>query len=188
MRTLTYYVATTLDGFIAGPDGQFDVFAFGDALRELVVSELPETLPVHARTALGITDLPHQRFDTVVMGHGTYQPALDAGIPSPYPHLRQLVASRSLVVDDPTVTVTPDPVATVADLKQEDGLGIWLAGGGKLAGALADQIDEIVLKRNPVLLGAGIPLFDAAYAPRPFRHVDTLLLDDGVAVETYVRA
>lgn len=187
MRTLTYYVAASLDGFIAGPAGEVDAFSFEGELRDVITSELPETLPVHARAALGIGDAPNRRFDTVVMGRGTYQPAIDAGIASPYPHLEQVVVSSTLVVDDPAVTVTDDPVATVTALKEREGLGIWLAGGGRLAGALADHVDELVVKRNPVLLGAGVPLFDAPYGAPAFRRVGTRVLDGGVVIESYRR-
>jgi len=55
--------------------------------------------------------------------------------------------------------VSADAVARVRELKARPGKGIWLCGGGQLAAALFGEIDEMVLKVNPVLLGAGIPLF-----------------------------
>lgn len=188
MRTLTYYVAASLDGFIAGPDGQFDFFPFDDGLREVVVADYPETLPVHVRTVLGIADAPNRRFDSVVMGRATYQPALDAGIVSPYPHLDQHVVSTTLSADDDGPAVTADPVSTVRALKEQDGLGIWLAGGGRLAGSLADEIDELVIKRSPLLLGAGVPMFDGPFSPREFRATDSRRLEGGVTIGTYLRA
>lgn len=185
MRALTYYVAASLDGFIAGPDGEFDVFAFDGGIRETVLAEYPETLPTHARGPLGLTDTPNRRFDTVVMGRGTYEPGLEVGITSPYPHLRQYVVSTSLQVDDPGVTVVTDPVALVRALKAEDGLGVWLAGGGRLAATLREDVDALVVKRNPVVLGAGVPLFDGPYAPTRFVPTRARDLDGGVRVEEY---
>jgi dihydrofolate reductase len=44
-------------------------------------------------------------------------------------------------------------------LKKEDGKDIWLCGGGDLATKLFSEIDGIIMKVNPILLGSGIPLF-----------------------------
>ena len=61
---------------------------------------------------------------------------LDGYIAGPYSHLEQYVVSSALRVEDPDVQVVSDPVALVRELKLRDGMGIWLAGGGKLAAAL----------------------------------------------------
>jgi dihydrofolate reductase len=189
MRALTYYVGTSLDGFMAAPDGSVDVLPVGPAVLDFIVAEFPETLPSHVRGPLEVT-AQGTRFDTVVMGRGTYAPALDAGITNPYAHLRQYVVSSTLPPSqEPEVCVVPDdPVALVRRLKQEPGTGVWLAGGGRLAGAVLDEIDEIVIKRYPVVLGAGIPALAAAHPrPLPFRPVGTVALDDGTVVSTYTR-
>ncbi len=96
MADLTYYIAVTLDGFIADPNGGFGVFpGEGDHFAALAGS-FPETFPGHYRERLGIADEPNRRFDTVVMGRRTDEPALAAGLTSPYPHLDQYVVSRTL--------------------------------------------------------------------------------------------
>jgi dihydrofolate reductase len=160
MRELTYYVASTVDGFIADPDGAFDAFlAEGEHLADLF-AEFPETVPGHLRDAVGVRG-ENRAFDAVLMGRGTYDVGLALGVTSPYPHLRQYVFSRSLPASpDPAVTlVAGDAVAAVRSLKREPGRGIWLCGGGDLAAQLLPEIDQLILKVNPVLLGAGIPLF-----------------------------
>ncbi len=190
MRSVTYYVAASADGYIAGPDGQFDFFGFDGDLAAWIMEEYPETLPVHVREALGIVDRDNRRFNTVVMGRRTYQPALDAGIASPYPHLRQVVFSTSLPASSTSVEVTAtDPLARVRELKDSgSGAGIWLAGGGRLAGALSTEIDELVIKRNPIVLGAGVPLVDGSFAPQLFDRTSSQTFDTGVVVEVYRRA
>ena len=64
---------------------------------------------------------------------------------------------------DPAVEVIAgDPAAALQEPKRADGKDIWLCGGGKLAGALRTEIDELVVKLHPVAVGSGVPLFDAA--------------------------
>ena len=133
MRNLVYYVAVSVDGYIAGPAGGFDAFLAEGDHASVVFGEYADALPAHAHAALGI-EPPGTRFDTVVMGWNTLTPALSVGITSPYPHLRQVVASRRSREVDAAITLTDEPLATVRTLKQQDGLDIWLCGGGELAG------------------------------------------------------
>ncbi len=186
MRTLTYYVAASLDGRIAGPDHEIDGFDVGPDLIGHITEHYPETLPGPAREALGLTEAPNRRFDTVLMGRHTYELGLRQGLTSPYGHLDQVVFSSTLDPDlDEAVTITDDdPTVVVEKLKASDGLGLWLCGGGRLAGALIDQIDELVVKRSPVVLGAGRPLVDRTYGTRTFELVDRT--SAGVVdIETY---
>nr|WNW41879.1 hypothetical protein RKE32_32255 [Streptomyces sp. Li-HN-5-13] len=119
MRKLVYYVAVSVDGFIAGPSGEFDFYPGAPDMAQHQLDEYPETIPVQARPQLGLTDTPNKHFDTVLMGLGAYRPGLDAGIPSPYPHLEQYVVSSTLPgVDDPAVhLVRADPLGLVRELK-----------------------------------------------------------------------
>ena len=123
------------------------------------------------------------------MGWNTLGPARDAGIASPYPHLRQIVASRHAREVDPSITLTDDPLRTVRSLKQDDGADIWLCGGGDLAATLLPEIDRLVLKRHPVVFGSGVHLFGSApYASRGFTPVAARSFTSGVVVEEYVAA
>ncbi|MEV4510496.1 dihydrofolate reductase family protein [Dactylosporangium sp. NPDC049525] len=189
-RNLVYLVAVTLDGFIAGPDGQVDFFGFEGDSAAAIVAGWPETLPTHLRDPLGLEGVANRRFDTVVMGRGTYEPALAAGITSPYRHMEQFVFSRTLADLDPTVRFVggdSDPAAFVRDLKQRGGLDIWLCGGGRLAAQLVGEIDELILKVNPMAIGSGVPLFAGPLRPTPFRLTDTRTFDTGVSIMTYRR-
>ncbi|WP_336244351.1 dihydrofolate reductase family protein [Microbacterium sp. JZ31] len=153
----------------------------------MLFGEFGDAIPAHVLGALGL-EAPGTKFDTVVMGWNTLLPGLEVGIGSPYPHLRQYVASRSDKQVAPDVTLTHDPVATVRELKEEDGLDIWLCGGGELAGTLIDEIDRLVLKRNPFAFGSGIPLFGhAPYEPRRFELVSVRAFESGVVIEEYAR-
>lgn len=160
MRSLVYFVAVSADGFIAESDGSFERFPVEGPHIDALVAEHPETLPGFVRDALGLRGAG--RFDTVLEGRSTHQVGLDAGVADAYPHLRHLVFSSSLAdeaVADDIELVRGDALARVRELKAEPGDDLWLCGGGTLASALLPEIDELLLKVNPVLFGTGIPLF-----------------------------
>lgn len=193
MRTLTYFVACSLDGFIGDPKGDASsMFQFLD--EEYVgylAAEYPETLNTEGRRMLGIADAPNKHFDTVVQGRGSYRLGLDAGLASPYGHLREIVASRTLKTSPhPNVEiVSGDLVARVRALKAEEGpLGIWLCGGATVAGELIDEVDELVIKSYPQVYGSGMPMFGgAAFAVTDFALRDTRTFGNGVVIRWYGR-
>lgn len=186
MRDLVYYVATSMDGFIADPAGDFSGFGTDPQTLAALFNRYPETCPVQARAALGVDGAP-QRFDTVLMGYRTYAPALDAGLPGgAYPHLAQVVAThRSLPTTGGLRAISGDVAAEVARMKQEPGADIWLCGGGELAAELIDLIDEIQLKVNPILLGSGIPVLPITGGARAYTLTATETLPGGVVLQTY---
>lgn len=189
MRALTYYVGTTIDGYIAGPHDEVDFYPVSDDHVAHMTRAFPEVLPTHARRQLGCDDAPNLRFDTVIMGRATYQPGLDQGFPDPYAHLRTFVATRQGGLPTPgTVERSADPVETVRALKAEDGdLGIWLCGGGQLAGVLAGEIDELVIKVYPVVAGSGRPVMAGRFDPAGFTQTDERSFASGCVQRTYTR-
>lgn len=190
MRSLTYLIATTLDGFIAGADGAdpSSFWPFTPDYIQHLVELYPETLPGGAREAMGVSGAGRV-FDTVVEGRRSYEVGLAAGVSDAYPHLRHLVVSTTLEqTADPAVElVAEDPVSRIRELKEEDGAGIWLVGGGTLAHSLLDEIDQLLLKVSPFTLGTGIPLWgrDAEGSPRSWRLADETILESGVRFSTY---
>ena len=141
MRRVRYRVAASLDGYIAGPDGEID----------WIVHD-----PATDWTAL------FAGFDTVLLGRRTYELTRQPGAPAWPAGWRVFVFSRTLAAaQDPSVTVvTADGTAAVADLRAESGRDIWLFGGGSLFASLlaAGVVDQIEVAVMPVLLGGGIPL------------------------------
>jgi len=194
VRTLTYLVACTLDGFIAAPDREDPTQREGFFLMEgdhgeALLRDWPEIIPTHVRPALGMADTPNKHFDTVLEGRVSYEGGVKAGVNDAYEHLRHLVFSRTLteVPGEKIELVNTDPVARVRELKQEEGAKIWLVGGATLAGALRDEIDELVLKLHPVIAGSGVPLLEGEFHPRRFTLTDVERFDSGVLHLTYVR-
>ncbi|GAA1121020.1 dihydrofolate reductase family protein [Arthrobacter flavus] len=188
MRELVYYVAVSIDGYIAAPDGSFNSFPLEGDHMQTILTEYADALPSHVLDSLG-TDAPRSRFDTVIQGWNTYAVAHSVGINRPYAHLREFVATRTRTTNDQAVSFTRDALATVQELKQEEGLSIYLCGGGDLAGHLLPEIDRLILKRNPVALGAGISLFGGGdVRPTSFRLVNVRSFSSGVVIEEYESA
>jgi dihydrofolate reductase len=190
MRALTYFVAVSVDGFIAGPDraDPTGYWPVSEDYAEHVVAKYPETLTGAARAALGVT-AAGTHFDTVISGRRTYEIGLAAGVTNAYPHLRHVVFSRTLgLIPDPAVElIDSDPVEAVRAFKLESGKDIWLVGGGDLAGALYAEIDRIVLKLSPLTLGSGVGLFGSSgpFNVRGWRLVDHVVLASGAGFLTY---
>jgi dihydrofolate reductase len=147
MRRLRYQVATSLDGYIAGPHGEFDWIA---------------TDPDIDFTAL------FAQFDTLVMGRRTFLKTLEQGGSGAWPGVEVVVFSRTLhPADYPAVAiVNGDPAEHVRSLKATPGKDIWLFGGGELFRTLleAGLVDTVEPAVVPVLLGAGIPMLPAPAA------------------------
>ena len=192
MRKLTYFIACSIDGFIGGPDGDasFMTRFVDEEYFGFLKSEYPETLPTQGRRHLGIDDLPNKRFDTVVQGRASYDLALKEGVTSPNAHLREYGASRTLTESpDPNVEIIPtDLVGRVRELKAErSGLDIYLCGGATVAGELLDEVDELVIKTYPVVIGSGMPMFASGFEVSEFTADSVRTFGNGVVVRSYQR-
>ncbi|MFD7667845.1 dihydrofolate reductase family protein [Streptomyces sp. NPDC059788] len=192
MRKLTYFVACSIDGFIGDPNGDASSMMryVNEEFLEFLKTEYPETVSAEGRAVLNFHDVENREFDTVVQGRGSYQVGLDAGLTSPYGHLREYVASRGLDESpDPNVhLIRDDLVGAVRALKaEESGLGIWLCGGSQLAGELLDEVDELVIKTYPEVYGSGMPMFGADFAVTEFTLDSVRAFGNGVLVRKYTR-
>ncbi len=141
MRELVYSVATSLDGFIAGPNGEYDwiiqdpAMDFGEIFRQ---------------------------FDAAIMGRNCYEGMLRQNHSPKELGMKTYVASTTLVpAQHPDVSiVSSDLPSTVRELKRKSGKSIWLFGGGMTFRSLLDAgvVDRVEVSLIPILLGGGVPL------------------------------
>jgi dihydrofolate reductase len=148
VRRLRYQVATSLDGYIARPNGEFDWIAQDPDIDFAAL---------------------FAQFDTAVMGRKTFLATLPQGGSGAMPGLDVVVFSKSLRPSDyPSVSVmNGDPAGHVRLMKAATGKDIWLFGGGELFRTLleAGLVDTVEPAVIPVLLGDGIPMLPSPAVP-----------------------
>lgn len=175
MREIIYYVATSIDGFIAGPEN--DISGFVQQQESTGIQRYFEDL---------------KQFDTVIMGRKTYEfgyaYGLKPGQPA-YPHMRHYIFSSTLTFDNASekVQVCPIDLKKIWSLKEEAGTPIYLCGGGEMAGWLLENelIETLKVKLNPVLLGDGIRLFGNSKKQYGLTLLEHDTYDLGLQINTY---
>jgi dihydrofolate reductase len=144
MRKVAYGGAMSLDGFIAGPNGEYDWIVMD-----------PD---IDFAALMG-------RFDTFLLGRKTFDAMRRmAEAAPPTPGIQSIVFSRTLRPEDcPDAILSDDAERVVRELRTKPGKDIALFGGGELFRSLlaAGLVDEVSVNVVPVLLGGGIPLLPA---------------------------
>jgi dihydrofolate reductase len=141
MRKIRYCVAMSLDGYIAGPEGEADWIVIDP---EMNFAEL------------------WSQFDTALMGRRTYEAAMARLGASSMGRLKTIVVSRTLrQADHPKATIISELTRDwLESLRAQKGKDIWLFGGGQLFHLLLEmgQVDTVEVSVIPVLLGDGVKL------------------------------
>ena len=171
-----YYTASSLDGFIAGPNDSLDwLFPLGN-----------------------IEDTSYPTFirdvGAVAMGSATYEwmlrhlvgPEADHPQPWPYHQPTWVFTSRVLpAISGADIRFTRGDVRPVHRVMVEEagGRNVWIVGGGELAGQFYDAglLDELYVQIGSVTLGAGKPLLPRAITSPPLRLVSVRAVGTGFA-------
>ena len=173
MKKIIYYIAISIDGFIAGPNDEVSDFIAGGKGVDKYLSDL-------------------QEFKTVIMGRRTYefgyQYGLEPGQPA-YPHMEHFIFSDSLKIKKlaKSVHIEKKSIDRVREIKESAQTDIYLCGGGEFAGWLLDNglIDQLKLKLNPIILGSGIRLFGKSTTKAKLNVIDTETFEEGMKILTY---
>ena len=180
MRTVTYSVACSLDGFIAGPDGALDWMHFSEDAQKAMAQTWSsvDAILMGRKT----WDFAVSHADASGTGDAESQAAEPAG-PVTYVFSRTLGEIRAPGVQ----LVSSGAGDFVRDLKRGPGRDIYLMGGGELAQSLfeAGVIDKVELNIHPVLLGSGVPLFRDAGRRVGLELVESRTIDGGCVLTSY---
>lgn len=168
LKRLRYQVAASLDGFIAGPKGEYDWIVMDPAIDF---------------TAL------YKEFDTVVMGRKTYEMMTAQGGTGAMPGVEVVVFSRTLKPKQSRgIRITrDDPAGVVRALKKQPGRDIWLFGGGELFRSLLDAglVDTVEIAVMPVMIGSGIPVLPPGSTTKLVLADQRVLKRSGIVVLSY---
>ena len=141
MSKVRYIVAMSLDGFIAGPNGEADWILMDSDIN---FAEL------------------WAQFDTLLMGRKTYYAAKSRLGEAFMQGMKTVVISRTLrPADHPNLTVLSNPTRDhMQSLRTQSMKDIWLMGGGELFRSMLamHEVDRVEVSTMPVLLGGGVPL------------------------------
>ena len=179
MSDVILYVASSLDGYIARPDGSVDW-----------LDEIPD--PGNGNGE----DYGYGEFYTgvgvVLMGRITYEQVLSFDVDYPYAGKEGYVFSRTRAGErDEYVNFVngEDIPGLVQNLKRNSEKNLWLIGGGQLVREFLnlDLIDRIELFILPVILGQGLPLFPPPTPQRNLTLIGVRSYDNGMAQLTYSR-
>lgn len=140
MRRICFHAAMSLDGYIAGPNGEFDWIIHDPEIDFVAI---------------------FSQFDTLLAGRRTFELMVKQGN-TVMPGMKTIVFSRTLKQQDhPEVKIVAGELEkTVAALREQTGKDILLFGGASLFHSFleANLVDQIELGVIPVLLGQGISL------------------------------
>lgn len=170
MRSVTYSMGVSLDGYIVGPDGGFDWTAPDEEVFRFVTDEIRQ---------VGVHLLGRRLYETMLYWEMADQnPSLDfdtlewAAVWRPLP---KVVFSTTLsAVEGNARLASGSLVEEIERLRGEPGDGDIGIGGATLAGEAAQLglIDEFRPMVNPVVVGGGIPFY-----PQCERRLDLELIE-----------
>ena len=172
MSEIIFYIAMSLDSYIAIPDGNIYWLS---------------------KINLEGEDYGSQKFfdsiDAVLMGSKTYEQILGFGEWSYKSKRTWVFSQRQLELVEPSITITSkSPREVVSELELQQLNRAWLVGGAAIAASFREQglIDKYIISIIPVILGAGIPLFASPSSTESLHLVNSTSYASGLVQLTYV--
>lgn len=174
MKKIILYIASSIDGRIAEPDGGIEW-----------LSEFPITEEMNYGYKEFMASI-----DTIIMGGRSWRELSNMDVMGTYADKQVYVISRNNCGDNENVNfITENAVEQITNLRNESGKDIWLFGGGELVSMLlaSDLVNEMQIAYIPVILGEGIPLFPKQSKESKWELVETKTFQNGVLKVTYRR-
>ncbi|MBK6953732.1 MAG: dihydrofolate reductase family protein [Crocinitomicaceae bacterium] len=187
MRNLICFMHTSLDGFVAGPNGEMNWISFDDELFDFV-----GTLADKADTALyGRVTYEMMQAYWPTAGQKPNASKHDKEHSAWYAKVPKVVLSTTLNEKnlDNTKIISNQLAANITQLKNQDGKNILIFGSPRASHSLLSEglVDEFWLFVNPILIGTGIPLFKGITDPIKLKLVETKTFGCGVIALHYER-
>lgn len=179
MRKLISFMHTSLDGFVAGPNGEMNWINVGDEMFDQARERTNNAdTALYARKTFGIMEA---YWPTAADTPGASKHDIEHS--TWYNSVHKLVVSKTLKAEDFTNTtiISSDLEAKISELKQQPGKEIIMFGSPSLVRLFTrlDLIDDYWLFVNPFILGEGIPLFEGA-KNKKLKLVKSLAFSSGV--------
>jgi len=169
------FVGTSLDGYIAGKDGDLDW--------------LNET-PNPSKSDYGYAEFL-ENIDALVMGRNTFEMVLGFG---EWPYEKPVFVLSNILDKVPAelkgkVEIVNGDLKTLVTMLTKRGYENLYIDGGKVIQSFLkeDLIDEMILTRIPILLGEGVPLFGKLESRMKFTLVKTVTYNDTLVSSHYIR-
>lgn len=185
MRKVILFMHMSLDGFVAGPNGEMDWIVSDQAGWDDVI-----VLQNTADTAL-FGRVNFEGFEGYWRAGAVNQASTKSEVEHAHwlENATKIVFSRTLEKTDWAHTrIVRDHIAQeIATLKQQPGKNMILFGGAGIASAFTDAglIDEYRVNVNPVILGGGKPLFKNIDSQRKLKLIDSKASPSGVVTLRY---
>lgn len=183
MRKLKLQVQLSVDGFMAGPNGEMDWmnFNWSDDIKDYVIAitDPVDTILLGRNLAEGF--IPHW---TAAYNSATPEPGAEKFATTPKVVFTKTLSSSPW---ENTVLAKGDLAAEVNALKQQTGKDMIAYGGGKFVSSLIKEklIDELHLFINPAAIGNGMPIFKDINAKQDLQLLYSKQFDCGIIVLTY---
>lgn len=176
MAEIKLFIASSLDGYIARPNGSIDW-----------LNEIPNP----NNSDFGYTNF-YAGIDTVVMGRATYDEVMGFDVDWPYPDCKCYVVTTSTnyKVTTPNTEIINEVNETfIEQLKNSSKSNIWLVGGGKLIQSfmILDVVDELIITIISRIIGEGLPLFPSPMPDSKWEVKKSEILNEAAVVLTYRR-
>lgn len=176
MAEIKLFIATSLDGYIARPDGAIDW-----------LNEIPNP----DNSDFGYRDF-HAEIDTVILGRSTYEEILGFDVDWPYPDCKTYVVTSQGNFHTPTpntVLLTSITAEIIDQISHESSKNIWLVGGGKLIKSFLNlgAVDELIITIVSRIIGDGIPLFPSPLKDSSWKLTASKVINEAAVILTYRR-